>query len=101
MMEVDPSGNVVAEHRDPYAHHDQHHLDNGELLYTTVEGLEAENGATVLGGIPGSEAPDGKVYADCIKYVSPSGELLWSWKASEHLDQKKFALQPHYPREHW
>lgn len=101
MMEVDSQGNVVSEHRDPLAHHDQHHLDNGELLYTTVEGLEPEKGATILGGIPHSEAPDGKVYADCIKHVSPSGQLLWSWKASEHLDRKKFALQPHYPREHW
>ncbi|KAF2682404.1 PQQ enzyme repeat protein [Lentithecium fluviatile CBS 122367] len=88
MMEVDLHGNVISEHRDPLAHHDQHHLDNGELLYTTVEGLERKKGATVLGGIPDSEAPDGKVYADCIKHVSPSGELLWSWKAIEHLDPK-------------
>lgn len=101
MMEVDPSGKVVREHRDPLAHHDQHHLDNGELLYTTVEGLEPEKGACVLGGIPDSEAPDGKVYADCIKHVSPTGELLWSWKAIDHLDPKTFKLQPHYPREHW
>jgi len=101
MMEVDPSGHVVSEHRDPLAHHDQHHLDNGELLYTTVEGLDPEKGTAVLGGIANSEAPDGKVYADCIKHVSPSGDLLWSWKAIEHLDPKKFKLQPHYPREHW
>ncbi|KAF2270505.1 PQQ enzyme repeat protein [Lojkania enalia] len=101
MMEVDPAGNVVSEHCDPLAHHDQHHLDNGELLYTTVEGVEFEKAKSVLGGIPNSEAPDNKVYADCIKHVSPSGELLWSWKAIDHLDPKKFVLQPHYPREHW
>jgi hypothetical protein len=101
MMEIDPQGKVISEHRDPLAHHDQHHLDNGELLYTTVEGLEPGKGDAVLGGIPNSEAPDGKVYADCIKHVSPSGELLWSWKAIDHLDPKKFALQSHYPREHW
>jgi hypothetical protein len=101
MMEVDPDGNVVREHRDPLAHHDQHHLDNGELLYTTVEVLESAKGAYVLGGIPETEAPGGKVYADCIKHVSSSGELLWSWKAIDHLDTKTFKLQPHYPREHW
>jgi hypothetical protein len=101
MMEVDPSGKVVSEHRDPLAHHDQHHLDNGELLYTTVEGMSPEQGSLIVGGIPDSEAPDGKVYGDCIKHVSPSGELLWSWKAIDHLDPKTFALQPHYPREHW
>lgn len=101
MMEVDPQGNVVREHRDHLAHHDQHHLDNGELLYTTVEGLDADKSTSVLGGIPGSEAPDGKVYADRIKHVSSSGEILWSWRAIDHLDPKTFKLQPHYPREHW
>jgi len=101
MMEVDPSGKVVSEHRDPLAHHDQHHLDNGELLYTTVEGMSPEQGASIVGGIPDSEAPNGKVYGDCIKHVTPSGELLWSWNAIDHLDPKTFALQPHYPREHW
>jgi hypothetical protein len=101
MMEVDPSGKVVSEHRDPLAHHDQHHLDNGELIYTTVEGMSPEQGASIVGGIPESEAPDGKVYGDCIKHVTPSGELLWSWNAIDHLDPKTFALQPHYPREHW
>lgn len=101
MMEVDPTGKVVSEHRDPLAHHDQHHLDNGELLYATVEGMSPKQGSSVIGGIPDSEAPDGKVYGDCIKHVSPSGELLWSWKAIDHLDPKTFSLQPHYPREHW
>lgn len=66
MMEVDPQGNVVREHRDPLAHHDQHHLGDGELLYTTVEELDPEQGECVLGGIPGSEAPNGKIYADCM-----------------------------------
>jgi hypothetical protein len=101
MMEVDPQGGVVREHRDPLAHHDQYHLDDGELLYTTVEGLDADKSTSVLGGIPGSEAPDGKVYADCIKRVSPSGDVLWSWRAIDHLDPKTFKLQPQYPREHW
>ena len=36
MQQIDPSGKVVREHRDPLAHHDQHHMDNGEILYTTV-----------------------------------------------------------------
>jgi hypothetical protein len=101
MMEVDPSGKVVSEHRDPLAHHDQHHLDNRELLYTTVKGMSPEQGASIVGGIPESEAPDGKVYGDCIKHVTPTGELLWSWNAIDHLDPERYALQPHYPREHW
>lgn len=101
MMEVAPDGKVISEHRDPLAHHDQHHLDNGELLYSTVEQLTDDQAKTLPGGIPGSEAPDGKVYGDCIKHVDRDGKLLWSWKSIDHLDPKIFPLQPHYPREHW
>ncbi|KAN0105978.1 PQQ enzyme repeat protein [Hyaloscypha variabilis] len=101
MMQVDPAGNVVSEHRDPMAHHDQHHLADGSLLYTTLEALTPSQAATIPGGIPSSEAPDGTAYADCIKHVSANGSLLWSWKAIEHLDPKLFPLHPHYAREHW
>jgi hypothetical protein len=101
MMQVDPAGNVVSEHRDPRAHHDQHHLVNGEILYTTLEALTPEQAASIPGGIPESEAPDGKAYGDCIKHVDAAGNLLWSWKAIEHLDPTLFPLQPHYAREHW
>lgn len=102
MMEVDPLGKTVREYRDPLAHHDQHHMDNGQLLYTTLEPLTEEQAATVLGGIPNSEAPGRKVYADCIKHVDPStGEVLFSWKAIDHLSPTDFPLQPHYAREHW
>ena len=101
MMEIDPDGKVVSEHRDPMAHHDQHHIGNGQILYTTVEALTEEQSKSVLGGIPASEAPDGKVYADCIKHVDKDGSLVWSWKAVDHLSPEIFPLQPHYPREHW
>lgn len=101
MQQIDPKGDVVSEHRDAFAHHDQHHLDNGEILYTTLEALTEDQAATIPGGIPDSEAPDGLVYADCIKHVGAEGELLWSWKAIEHLDPALFPLQPHYAREHW
>ena len=102
MMEVEPSGKVLREHRDPVAHHDQHHMDNGQLLYTTLEPLSDAEAKLVEGGIPESEAPDGKVYADCIKHVDPDTEaVLFSWKAIDHLDPATFPLQPHYAREHW
>jgi outer membrane protein assembly factor BamB len=101
MMEVAPDGKVISEHRDPLAHHDQHHLDSGELLYSTVEPLTQDQAKSLPGGIPGSEAPDGKVYGDCIKHVDADGKLLWSWKSIDHLDPETFPLQPHYPREHW
>lgn len=101
MQQIDPSGKVVREHRDPYAHHDQNHLDNGEILYTTLEPLTAKQAATIPGGIPGSEAPDGTVYADCIKHVDVNNNTIWSWRVIDHLDPKIFPLQAHYTRDHW
>ncbi|KAH9214560.1 ASST-domain-containing protein [Leptodontidium sp. 2 PMI_412] len=82
MQEIDPAGKVVHEHRDPLAHHDQHHMDNGEILYTTLEPLTEEQARMIPGGIPESEAPDGK-------------------KVIENLDPALFPLQPHYTRDHW
>lgn len=102
MQEVDPEGNVIRQWEDPLAHHDQNHLDDGTLLYTTLEPLTPEQAAAVPGGIPGSEAPDGKVYGDCIKHVNPeTGELLWFWKLIDHIDPTDFPLQPHYTRDHY
>jgi outer membrane protein assembly factor BamB len=120
MMQLDPSGTIIRQYSDPYAHHDQNHLDDGTLLYTTLEPLTADEAARVPGGIPGSEAPGGIIYGDCIKLVDPwsvsntsssadfdgsngtgGAKLLWSWRAIDHLDPEAFAAHPHYPREHW
>jgi hypothetical protein len=102
MLQVDPAGTIISEYRDPLAHHDQHHLDDSTILYTVLEPLNPAQAATIPGGIPASEAPDGTAYADCIRHVNPStGELLWSWSAIENLDPSLFPLQPHYAREHW
>lgn len=125
MMQVSPNGDVVRKYTDPHAHHDQNHLDDGTLLYTTLEPLTADEAARVRGGIPGSEAPDGTMHSDCIKLVDPwsvtnnssssdfdttetgiakttgGAKLLWSWRAIDHLDLSKFAQHQDYPREHW
>lgn len=102
MMEVDPAGKVISQFEDSFAHHDQNHLDDGTLLYTTLEPLTEEQAQSVEGGIPGSEAPDGKIYGDCIKHVNPkTGEILWKWRLIDHLDPKVFPLQPAYAREHY
>lgn len=102
MLQVDPDGKELMRWEDPLAHHDQNHLDDGTLLYTTLEALTDEQAASVPGGIPGTEAPDGKIYADCIKHVDPrSGKTLWSWKLIDNINPKDFPLQPHYTRDHY
>ncbi|MFF9424832.1 aryl-sulfate sulfotransferase [Streptomyces sp. NPDC014746] len=101
MLHAAPDGTVLREHRDPLQHHDAHHLDDGRILYTALEALAGDEAAAVRGGVPGSEAADGLVWADTIKEVGPDGELLWSWRAAEHLDRDAFPLHEAYAREHW
>ncbi|KAF7595696.1 hypothetical protein BBP40_005140 [Aspergillus hancockii] len=121
MMQVSPEGKILREYHDPMAHHDQHHLPDGKILYTTVEALTAEQAARVQGGTPETEAPGGIVYGGCIRLVEPWGgstvsssvdfasngegsagaKLLWEWRAVDHLDTAVFAMHPDYPREHW
>lgn len=104
MSEVDPaSGNIVRQHRDPLQHHDAHHYGDGsgKILYTVLEKLSNAESLKVQGGHPGTEAPDGAVYADVIKEVDANGQTTFEWRASQHLDRDLFPLQSPYPREHW
>ncbi|KAK4496474.1 hypothetical protein PRZ48_012454 [Zasmidium cellare] len=102
MLQVDPSGKEGMRWEDPLAHHDQNHLDDGTLLYTTLQPLTPAQAASVPGGIPGSEAPDGKIYSDCIKHVDPrTGKTLWHWSLIDNLNPSDFPLQPHYTRDHY
>lgn len=102
MIQVTPDGKEVMRWEDPLAHHDQNHLDDGTLLYTTLEALTPKQAASVPGGIPDTEAPDGNIYADCIKHVDPrSGETLWSWNLIDNINPSSFPLQPHYTRDHY
>lgn len=101
MLEAAPDGTVLREHRDPLQHHDAHHTGDGRVLYTALEPLRGAEAAGVLGGVPGSEAEGGTVWADTIREVDADGRELWSWRAAEHLDREAYALHPDYAREHW
>ncbi|CAO3589388.1 unnamed protein product [Absidia cylindrospora] len=109
MLQVDHQGKIVRSHYDQFAHHDAHHLDDGSILYTTLEALTQEQAKQIQGGVTGSEAPavndtdlgQGIVYSDVIKQVDADNNVIWTWRAFDHLDKSDFPLQPHYPREHW
>lgn len=102
MLQVDPDGKELMRWEDPLAHHDQNHQDDGTILYTTLQELTPKQAASVPGGIPGSEAPGGKIFADCIRHVDPTtGKLLWFWSLIDSIDPQDFPLQPHYTRDHY
>ena len=99
--EVTPDGEVVWEHTDLMHHHDAQWLDNGHLLYTTVEPLSPALASRVVGGIPGSEAPGGIIYGDVIKEVDRQGHVVWEWRSWEHLRPEDYPLHDAFERYHW
>ncbi|KAK5126946.1 hypothetical protein LTR85_008304 [Meristemomyces frigidus] len=101
MSEVNQLGQIIRQHRDPYGHHDAYHYGDGRILYTRMESLSEEDSRCVQGGVPGSEADDGRVWADVVREVDGEGKTVWEWKVNDHLDKQRFPLQAHYPREHW
>lgn len=94
-------GTILERLEHPYQHHDVALLANGNLALLTVEPLAPEQAATIRGGHPGSEAPGGIVYGDVVVETTWSGEIVWTWRAIDHLDPADAVLDPHYAREHW
>ncbi|TRX74577.1 aryl-sulfate sulfotransferase [Pseudomonas mangiferae] len=99
--EVTPDGEIVWQHTDLAHHHDAQWLANGNLLYTVVEPLPAALARRVVGGIPGSEAPGGVIYADVVKEVDRAGRTVWEWRCWEHLRPEDYPLHPTFERSHW
>jgi hypothetical protein len=100
MSEIDHSGKIVRQFKDPLGHHDQNHLGDGSILYTSIEALSPEESAKVQGGVPGTEE-NGITYTDIIKEVDPAGNLTWEWAVSKNLPRDEFPLQAHFTREHY
>ncbi len=100
MRELDWDGGVVWEFSDPLQHHDFLRLPNGNTAYLAWELLPEDVAGRVRGGRPGSEHEDG-IWSDVVREVDPAGNLLFEWKAWEHLNVEDFPLAPNSNREEW
>ena len=87
MMEVDWDGNVVWEHRDIDHHHDARRTSSGGAIYLTVERVSEALATRVQGGNP--VTGENRMWADVIVEVDASGNRVWEWHATEHLDPKR------------
>jgi hypothetical protein len=97
--EVTPDGQVVWHYEDPAHHHDAQWLPNGNLLYVACDPVPAGFAARVPGGT--AHGPDEVMYGDVVREVNRAGELVWEWKAWEHLDPADFPIHPGFGRYHW
>lgn len=101
LHEYDWEGNLVFEHKDLTMHHDFKKLPNGNYMYLGWERVPAEMRAKVRGGIKGSEFPDGTMWADTINEIDPKGNLIWQWRAIEHMNFDIDIIGPIHTREEW
>ena len=91
-MEAEPSGHIVWEHEDIYHHHDAQWLENGNLLYTVASPLPPKK-STLLSNIAKQ--------SDIVKEVNRKGEVVWEWKAWEHLDPNEWPIHECFNNDHW
>jgi hypothetical protein len=99
--EATPDGEIVWRHEDPRHHHDAQWLPNGNLLYTAAEAMPAHLAARVIGGDERKDGADGVIQSDVVTEVNRKGEVVWEWKAWEHLNPEDFPVHTIFDRRHW
>jgi hypothetical protein len=99
LQELDPQGNVLWEHRDPYQHHDGRKTKNGGAIYLSLEKLPENIASKVKGGLTDTE--NYGMYADTIIEINEEGDTLWTWSAAQHLNFETDTLPPNFTRYEW
>ena len=85
-MEATPDGDIVWEHEDIYHHHDAQWLDNGNLLYTVAADVPIKKWDK---------------QSDIIREVNRKGEVVWEWRAWEHLKLEDWPIHECFNDDHW
>tara|TARA_Y100000361_G_scaffold136795_1_gene137722 strand:- start:40 stop:798 length:759 start_codon:yes stop_codon:yes gene_type:complete len=85
-MEVTSSGDIVWEYEDIYHHHDAKWLDNGNLLYTVAADVPIKKWDK---------------QSDIVREVNRKGEVVWEWRAWEHLKREDYPIQECFNDDHW
>jgi len=84
-LEVDWTGRVLWEVRQPDHHHDGIRLRNGNVLLICLAQLLQDLVPKIKGGMPGTEH-NGEMYADYLVEMTTEGKIVWEWRTWEHLD---------------
>ncbi len=100
-IEATPAGEAVWTYDDVTHHHDAQWLANGHLLYGALEPLPRTVARDIRGGSAVHDLPDGTIYGDVVKEVNRQGEVVWLWRAADHLDPADFPIHPFFDRYHW
>ena len=101
VLEVDWSGKVLWELRQPDHHHDGRLLPNANVLLLCS--IELPDGIVrqVTGGLPGTEI-NGTMFGAYLIEMTTAGQPVWEWRTWEHLDPATYTYtQPSTDRSEW
>lgn len=106
IMEIDWDSNIVWQAQAPYQSHDFYPFDltkgdkwpkNGHYIYPAYhpDGIFPDELAKKWrGGVMGTEY-QGKIYGDSLYEIDRDGNIVWVWKARDHLDPVLDAFPPY------
>lgn len=97
LQELDKSGRVVREYRDPMMHHEPIRLVNGNYLVMKWVPLDNSFSARVKGG----SHYEGPMYEDSICEIDYRGNVVWEWLTSSYLSPEEISRCPVCPRDTW
>jgi hypothetical protein len=100
LLELDWDSTVVWAYRNPMLHHDFERLPNGNTLTLLFEAIPDELASRVQGGYA---SPDDSptMYGDTVQEITPSGEVVYQWRAWEHLHPEEDVICPLEARKEW
>jgi hypothetical protein len=100
VMEADWDGRVLWEVRHPDHHHDARLMRNGNLLMLCIDEVPQDLAAGVRGGLAGSEH-EGVMCSDKVVEMTKEGEVVWEWRAWQHLDPEVDRITLQDWRDEW
>jgi hypothetical protein len=97
ILEADWNRKILWEVRHPDHHHDGIRLRNGNVLLNCLGQVPKDIAERVVGGTEDHnlssglygrqpQAEVGRMYADYLAELTPSGPTVWEWRSWEHLD---------------
>ncbi len=86
VLEMDWKGRILWELKRPDHHHDGIRLSNGNVLLLCSMPLPDAVVPMVRGGRSGTEYDNGKMNGDYLVEMTTEGNVVWEWRAWEHLD---------------
>ncbi len=99
--ERDWYGNIIWTYENDYLHHIAEIMPDGGIVAMFWKELPEELHDEVKGGVPGTEAEDGKMYTDAIKIINRNKEVVWEWHPDKQLNISDWPLGYSNSRKYW